>query len=318
MTEKLLIIAHMDDSLFYNFTDYGVEVFKPSDLGQTVDPADITIAFGWNQTAGNQLLNAPNSKLKWIHAISAGVDTLPLAEFAKRNIILTNSSGIHATSIAQSVLAFILHFVRNIDVAMANKPKQHWPAIDEVKPHSMTDFTYTIFGTGHIGQEIARLIKAFGAKTIGINSTGHPVDYFDETLALEHLDDHIWQSDVIINVMPLNDHTRQFYNQQFFNHFNNLFLFVNVGRGPSVNSNDLISALQAGQVQHAALDVFETEPLPANSPFWRMDNVLVTPHSTGQISHFQRIQVELLLKNLPGFVKSGTISQNQVNLDKGY
>ncbi|WP_170999577.1 phosphoglycerate dehydrogenase [Paucilactobacillus kaifaensis] len=318
MSENLLAVSPINDDQVHLLTDLNVNVFKPEDLDVKIAAADITILYGWKPDIGNKLLNTSNSKLKWIHAISAGVDYLPLATIAKLRINLTNASGIHATSISQSVLAYVLHFVRGLDIARKNQEKHYWETNAETQAATISDYHYVVFGTGHIGQQIGRLLQAFGGHTLGVNTSGHPVKYFDETIALDQLDTSVWQSDVIINVLPLTDETHHFYDANFFNHFQNLFLFVNVGRGPSVDSDALITALKNGHVSHAALDVFETEPLPSNSPFWSIDNVLMTPHNTGVIRHFKKTQLELFLPNLHQFLQDGTFKYNQVDLTKGY
>lgn len=319
MTQKnLLLLSEIKPSQETQFTSIGVTLFRPQDLNVTVDPAQINILYGWREPFGSQVLNAPGSQLEWVHAISAGVDYLPLAALTERQIKLTNASGIHATAISQSVLASILHFVRELDIAQVNKQTRHWADRDEQQPHVVADFNYAIFGTGHIGQQIARLLKAFGAHTIGVNTTGHSAPYFDETVAADALTNQVWQADVVVNVMPLTDATHHYFNQSRFNRFDPLFLFVNVGRGPVVDSTAVISAIKSGQIAHAALDVFETEPLPDDSPFWDLPNTLITPHNTGIINHFKQAQVSLFIPNLQQYLQDGTFKTNEVQLTKGY
>lgn len=315
---NLLIISSIKPEQESLFTDAGAAVFYPDQLGNQIQPGEINILYGWNDELGNQVLNAQNSQLKWVHAISAGVDYLPLQTFANRKIKLTNASGIHAEAISQSVISYVLYFTRSLDIATLNQRQKHWADHDENRPHTVSDFSYVIFGTGHIGQQIARLLKTLGAHTIGINTTGHQADYFDETLALSNLDNRVWQADVLINVMPLTDSTHHFFDQTFFDNISSLFLFINVGRGPVVDSNALIDAIKAQSVQHAALDVFEEEPLLSDSPFWTLPNTIITPHNTGVIRHFKQKQVELFIPNLNQFLNNGTFRYNQVNLSKGY
>lgn len=318
MSENLLAMSPINADQVHLLTDLNVNVVTPQDLNKTLAPADVTILYGWKPDIGNQLLNTTNSKLKWIHSITAGVDSLPLATLAQKNILLTNASGIHANAISQSVIAYILHFVRSLDVAGKNKQEKYWQPATEAVPSTISDFQYVVFGTGHIGQQIGRLLQALGGHTIGVNTSGHPVKYFDETVALNQLDDRVWKADVIINVLPLTDETHHFYNADFFNQLKSLFLFVNVGRGSSVDSEALINSLNDGTVRHAALDVFETEPLAQTSPFWEMDNVVITPHNTGLVRHFKKAQLELFLPNLKQFLLDKTFKYNQIDLSKGY
>lgn len=318
MSENLLLISSLTPTQKQKIEQAGVAIFSPEDLGKKVAPADITILFGWDKEIGPKLLALPNSKLKWVHSISAGVDSLPLQEFAAKQIKLSNASGIHAQSISESVVAYILYFVRQLDLANQNKQKHHWAYKPELKAQTVDDFTYVVFGTGHIGQQIARLLKAFNATTIGVNTTGHPVNYFDQTVALDHLTDAVFNADVVINALPLTKETHYYFNQAFFNHFEQLFSFINIGRGPSVNTSDLIAALKADKVLHAGLDVFETEPLPEDNELWDLDQVVITPHTTGYISHFEDAQFKILWPNLQSFLQNQQLSVNEVKLDRGY
>lgn len=316
--EKILLISEIKPEQEHFFTDTGADIFKPADIGIKINPADITIIYGWKPNPGNKILYARNSKLKWIHAISAGVDYLPLEELAERNIKLTNASGIHAEAISQSVLTYILYFVRKIDVSQSDQHIKHWADRDENTPHVVSDFKYAIFGTGHIGSQIARLIKAFGGTTIGINTSGHPAENFDETFGIHDIDEKVLDADIFVNVMPLTTETSHYFDTKFFQRAQSIFLFINVGRGPVVSSSDLISAINNGIVKHAALDVFEEEPLPKDSPFWTVPNTLITPHNTGVIQHFKQAQVNLFIPNLQQFIESGTFKYNEVNISKGY
>ena len=317
-TKNLLIVSPIKDAQRAQFAATGVNLVELDDLNHRVAPSAINIMYGWKAAIGEQLLAAPQSQLEWVHAISAGVDSLPLATLAQRGIKLTNAAGIHAQAISQSVLASILYFVRGLDIASHNQQRQHWAHHDDQTPHVIDDFKYVIFGTGHIGQQIARLLKSFGGYTIGVNTTGHPAEYFDDTISIQSLDSRVWQADVVVNVMPLTDTTHHFFNHELFDQFTHLFLFVNVGRGPVVDSTSVIDGINSGLIQHAALDVFETEPLPADSPFWHLPNTLITPHNTGVITHFKKAQAALLLPNLKQYLTDGTFKTNQVDLTKGY
>lgn len=318
MTENMLFLTELKPEQEQKINNLGVHTFHREDLGEEIEPSDITILVGWDRELGPKLVNDPQTKLKWIHAISAGVDYLPLAEMAAKKILLTNSSGFHAEGISQSVLSYVLYFVRQLDTANENKQLHHWKPQSEQRPQVVKSFTYVVFGTGHIGQEIARLLKAFGATTIGINTTGHPVQYFDQTFPLDQLGPDVFKAEVLINALPLTDETHHYFNGDLFNQFDQIFLFSNVGRGPSVNTTDLLHALDTNQIEHAALDVFEEEPLPAASPLWDYPNVIVTPHMSGIVEHFTDAQFKLIWPNIQSFIQNGQLSINEVNLQKGY
>ncbi|KRM12154.1 NAD(P)-dependent oxidoreductase [Paucilactobacillus suebicus] len=317
-SKNLLVISQITDDQKNVIKKMGINVFGIDDLDVQVSKNEINILYGWNKKIGLDIINADHSSLEWIHAISAGVDSIPMDILSKRNIKLTNASGIHAESISQSVIAFILHFVRGIDNAESNRLNKNWITNENTQPAIISDFDYLIFGTGHIGQQIARLLKSLGGHTTGVNTSGHPAEYFDKTVSIKNVSNQLIHADVIINVMPLTDSTLHYFNYDRFASAKEIFLFINVGRGPVVESKGLIKAINDGTIKHAALDVFEEEPLKSDSPFWTLPNTIITPHNTGVVRHFKNKQMRIFLPNLEQYLKDGTFKSNQVNLNSGY
>ena len=278
--------------------------------------SDVEIMIGWDNKLADELLSE-HASLSWFQAISAGVDYLPLEKFSERSLLLSNASGLHADSISQHVLATILCDYRGIRKAILNQKVQLWKD-DSITYHSLENTNIVIVGTGKIGQRLAELLYPFGPNIFGINTSGHTVSHFKKVYPLNQLLDFLPSMDIVINILPLTDETTGLYNAEFFSSMKKEASFINVGRGPSVNTGDLIEALNKKQLRFAALDVFEEEPLPKNHPLWTMENVLITPHSSGMTPNFQEKFMKIFLENLKSYTKTRSISINQVNLRKGY
>lgn len=277
---------------------------------------NINVLFGYQQTLLEQILAGPN-QLQWLQAISAGVDYLPLTTLKQQHILLSNTSGIHAQPIAEWVLGTLLSYYRGILKAQVRQTQQNW----QRQPSELAQLSnrkLLIFGTGAIGQRIATLASAFGATVTGINHSGHPATGFQQTFALAESQAALAQADVIINALPLTPATTHYFDQTFFQQLTTQPVFINIGRGPSVNEAALQQALKQHQLQFAALDVQQTEPLPQASPLWHQENLLISPHVSGIVEHFKDAVYPIFRHNLQQFLQDGTLAERQVDLDKGY
>lgn len=276
---------------------------------------EIEIIYGWGP-AGKEVLELENNSVKWVQAASAGVDFLDFDRLKKQGVRVTNASGIHKIGIAESVIGMILYQSRGIRESVNAQSNKEWIKINQL--FELKGQTIMIVGTGHIGQEVARLSKAFVMKTVGINRSGRPVDYIDELHTQDDLLQHVPEADIIVNILPLTEQTKHLYNKEFFRQMKQTGLFINVGRGPSVKTEDLIDALNEGQLAFAGLDVVEEEPLPSNSPLWDMENVLLTPHISGVLADYMGSVFAIFEENLVEYVQTGNLLVNEVDLDRGY
>lgn len=281
------------------------------------DLAQVTILLGWGPL-GKEILELPESQLQWIQVISAGVDALPLTELKKRGILLSNTSGIHAQAIAESVLGMLLAHVRGLQTAINQQAQVHWQTLPHKQLTTLTGKKLLIYGTGHIGQRIAALAQALGMETVGVNRSGHAAAHFTATYSMATAQAAVQQADVIVNVMPLTATTNQFFNVDFFAQLQTQPIFINVGRGASVDTTALLRALQGGQISYAALDVVDPEPLPPTHPLWQQENLLLTPHISGIFDGYMQQVNQIFLPNLHQFLENGKLVQNQVDLTRGY
>lgn len=278
---------------------------------------NIEIVYGWDKVKAEEAgLLETEGQLKWIQVASAGVDYMDLDTLKERSILLTNASGIHSVPIAESVIGMLLAYCRKIQQAVVDQSQHHWR--EDQRLIELSGKTIMIVGTGNIGKELGRLSKAFNMKTIGINRSGREVEYMDHIFRQPDMIDHLKKADVVVNILPLTSETKAFFDQKMFAEMKEGTLFVNVGRGPTVNTQDLIQALDDGKVSFAGLDVFETEPLPEDSPLWDRKDVLVTPHISGNAEHYNTRLFNIFEENIQAFVEGEELPRNLVDYDKSY
>ncbi|HCM90041.1 MULTISPECIES: NAD(P)-dependent oxidoreductase [Vagococcus] len=285
------------------------EVIKLEDFKGSIDRVEVM--YGWDETIGKKILMSPTSCLKWIQAQSSGVDHLDLETIKKRQIILTNASGVHINQLSESILGMIFAHTRNLKEAAVNQEKSLWK-----KPKTGTDLfgkTIMIVGTGHIGERLAEILKVFHTKIIGVNRSGRKVPGFDDILTQENIKQRLKEADIVIGLLPGTDETQYFFSSTLFEEMKEGVIFINVGRGSTVKTADLIDYCQNGKIAFAGLDVFEIEPLPENSPLWKLDNVLITPHSSGISDQYYKRLYPIFMENLCSYIEKKKVIKNEIN-----
>lgn len=315
MSHTILALSKLNSAEQDSLYQQGFKILDPETI-TNADYANIEIIYGWDAKLGPAILATPNNHLKWIQSFSAGVDYFPLATLKEAKITLTNASGLKAHPIAQTILGYILHFARGLNYYV----NQHtWQK--NLDQYTIAELPTVIFGTGQIGQELARQLKALGGTVYGINSTGHPVANFDRTFSLANYDEALTLSKVIINVLPATDKTHHFFNEAFFKAATGSFLYVNAGRGVTTDSQALLAAIDNKLIQYAALDVTEEEPLEQNSALWQHPAILLTQH-TSWVEHAGQGPASNLFsifnQNIPAFLNHQTLPVNVVDLSRGY
>jgi len=275
---------------------------------------NVEIIYGWS-ALGNTVLQDPSCNLKWVQLHTAGVDYVDLNAMKEKNIILTNSSGIHGRVIAESVFGMLLSYIRGIGQSIKDQSLKKWRFPNHFM--KLENSTMMIVGAGRIGVEVAQVAKAFHMKTIGVNRTGKAVEHMDVIIKQSEVRDYIPEADVVVNILPLTDQTTYFFNKSVFSRMKRSAVFINVGRGKSVNTKELIESLDEGKLAFAALDVFETEPLPEDSPLWEREDVLITPHISGLLPGYDDKAIAIFEENLKAFVE-GKNMNNVINYEWNY
>ena len=278
----------------------------------------VEIMLGWDPVLGQAILDSDAHSLKWIQANIAGVDSFDFKLLAEKGILLSNMSGIHAIPITETVLGMLLARYRGVADAILAQKQHKWIPASTVTYDQLYGKKMLIIGTGKIGQQLAMTSAAFGVEVSGVSRSGRQLNYFKTVYKQADITPHLAEFDIIVNILPLTKETAHYYNDAFFEQVKPGASFINVGRGPSVDTDALIRALKNGQLSFAGLDVFEEEPLPADHPLWDLDNVMITPHISGLVRHFQQKITEIYSENLTSYLTNQTLARNEVDLNAGY
>ena len=256
------------------------------------------------------LFSAPS--VKWISVGGSGTDHL--APWEPTEVMVTNSAGVAADMMAEYAIGALLYFSLNLPKFLQAKSNRTWFS-GRVEP--LEGKSVLILGLGHTGQAVARRAKAFGMKTIGTRARPAPTEYVDEVFGAEELPD-LWQrADATVVAVPLLESTRGLVSSDAFARMPAGSVFVDISRGGVTNQKDLEAALAAGHLKGAALDVFETEPLPRDSLFWAMENVIITPHCSSVYDGWTLKSVAMFCENLARY-RSGRPLINVVDPIRGY
>ena len=273
---------------------------------------DAEAAFGW---LGKELL-AKARNLRWLQAPQAA----PAAgyyypELVSHSVAVTNFREIYNDHIGAHILAFVLAFARGLHMYLPRQLRREWKKspLEAGDVVHLPEATALIVGLGGIGAEAARLLAAFGVKVLATDARRTaPTEGVAELHPPEALDDLLPRADFVILTVPHTPATEGFFNRARFQHMKKSAFFINIGRGMTTKLDDLVAALQAGEIAGAALDVYEIEPLPAGHPLWTMPNVLLTPHMAGHGPYLDDRRFEIMADNCRAFA-AGSPLRNQVD-----
>ena len=265
---------------------------------------------------GNRKMIDAAPQLKWVQAITAGVDALPLAEIARRGIRLTNGRGIHTIHMAEYAIAAMINLARGFHLMFRNQMRKNWERA--VPQEEISGATVGIIGLGAIGREIARKAAFMGMRVIGVKRTPVPLTDVDTVYGPEDMALVFRQSDYVINLLPATPGTEKMIDRRFFEAMKPTASFINMGRGTTVNEADLIEALRSRRIKALVSDVYETEPLPAASPLWEMENVILTPHICGVSPRYMARAMEIIVHNLEVYLSGTGEMINVVDIAAGY
>ena len=285
--------------------------------GKALGDADPAPTLGW---ATHDIFVSPVSRdfmvtllkassLKWLQSASAGVDHPSFGQLAARGVRVTTSHG-QAIGMADYVLAGVLdHFQRGPERREAQALRE-WRR--GIRIRELNDTRWLVIGLGAIGEAVAARAKAFGADVTGVRRNPAADSAADRIASPDEIVALLPTADVVVLACPLTPATRQMANASFFAAMKPDAILVNVGRGELVDEAALLAALDAGKPARAVLDVFETEPLPADSPFWTHPRVSVTAHASGFGVGQDDRNRDLFLDNLERYL-SGRPLRNEVN-----
>lgn len=252
------------------------------------------------------------TSLKWISVGGSGTDHL--TPWDPGRLTVTNSSGVAADMMAEYALGVMLHFSQGIPGFLAAKSRREWIA-GSMEP--VEGRTVLILGLGGTGQSVARKSKALGLRTLGVRARPQPTPDVDEVFGPDALP-RLWErADFIVSCVPLLPDTKGLVDRTAFAAMKPSTVLVDVSRGGVVEELPLLNALQSGRIRGAALDVFNTEPLPPESPFWELENVIITPHCSSVYDGWELKSVEMFARNLARY-RAGKPLRNVVDPERGY
>ena len=271
---------------------------------------------GWNFRA-TELQEAwpPAGRLRWIHWGGAGVDAVLFPELVASDVLLTNTRGVFDRAMAEYTLGLILSFGKEFSETYAAQREHRW---SYRRTELAAGRSVLVVGVGSIGREIARILKRmdFVVSGVGRSARGSDPD-FGRVHGVSDLNSCLAEVDYVVLVTPLTPQTLGFFGAAQFSAMKPSARFINLGRGELVDEAALLKALEDDQIAGAGLDVFCTEPLPAESPFWDLDNVIVSPHMSGDYRGHQEAMADVFLENFERF-REGRELLNLIDKSLGF
>jgi D-2-hydroxyacid dehydrogenase (NADP+) len=247
----------------------------------------------------------PARNVKWMAVYSAGMDQKRYQDAMKRGIRLTSSAGAQAESVGLACATGVLALARGVPHWLTAQQRREWsPLRGKDVPPDIPGQTAVIVGMGYIGKVIARVLRAAGMKTIGIRRSAGAEQHFDEVQPPSALDSLLPQCDWLVIACPLTPETRNLINARRLALIKPSAGIANIARGEIIDEAALAEALKAKRLRYAYLDVFNTEPLPPESPLWDLPNVLISPHNAGASTGTYARGVEIFLRNLSNYLRA--------------
>lgn len=312
---KALITQNFTQEEMKNLEDLGYDLIfiDERDISITDEIKDIDLMVCFNPFDKIDISLLPN--LKWIQLLSAGINQVPADKVLKQNIILTNNRGGYSVPIAEWIVLKLLEMVNNSRDFYDKQKNKVWKM--DTSLLELHGKSVGFIGTGSIAKEAAKRLEAFGVNLIGINSSGRKADYFHECYSIDNINSAVKICDFIVVAAPYTEKTHHIIDEDVFSNMKDGTYLINIARGSIIDEEALINNLKSGKIKKAALDVFEVEPLPENSPLWEMDNVIITPHNSWASEMNFKRRFEIAYKNMKRY-KNDEELINVIDLSKGY
>jgi D-2-hydroxyacid dehydrogenase (NADP+) len=329
MTVRVLVTGRAGPELFRAIREASPRVEIVTEEGLEVDPALLeTVEVVYGGLGRDRFARA--RCVRWIQVTGAGVNGLLTPEVVASPVRITNASGIHAEPITEHFFGMLLTLTRRLNRAWDQQRAAHWesgPLRDQVG--MLAGRTLGVLGVGAIGTHAARVGAAFGMRVLGLRRSPAPVPYVERVYGPAELEPFLGEADVVFDTLPLTPATTRLLDARAFAAMKPGAIIANVGRGGTIDTAALVEALntgrqtagrersRAGRLGGALLDVTDPEPLPAGHPLWRMENVLITPHYSGNHPGYDERAARIFLENLRRYL-AGEALLNEVDKAEGY
>jgi len=266
------------------------------ELKANIVRAEILMSFGVRLPPG---IFAHASRLKWVHAFGTGVDGIADQETLHRDVLITSTKGIHGPPVAEAALASMLALSRDLPRSVRGQDRRVW---DKWRMRLLDRKIVGILGVGAIAQALAPRCQAMGMTVVGISRTPRPAAGFDRIVPRSDLEHVVGDLDYLVLLLPLEPDTRHIVGDRVLAAMKPTSYLINVARGGVLNDAALVRALENKKLAGAALDVFDQEPLPVDHPFWRMPNVIITPHFGGYYDRYVEDSADQICRNMERFL----------------
>jgi phosphoglycerate dehydrogenase-like enzyme len=260
-------------------------------------------------------------KLRWVHSPAAAVHLLMSPELVASDVVVTNARDVHGPVVAEHALALMLALAKRLPSAMRYQQRHTWAQTElwseKPSPREIAGATLAVVGLGSIGREVARRASALGLRVLAVREHREKGAESAEVFGPDDLDRVLAQADFVVLAAPLTPQTEGLINAARLAAMKRDAYLINVSRGPLVDEAALVEALRSGRIAGAALDVFEPEPLPADSPLWDVENLLITPHTAAVTERLWERHYDLLAENLRRYL-AGEPLLGLVDKHRGY
>ena len=254
------------------------------------------------------------TRVRWIHVLSAGVEKSLSPEIIASPVPMSNGRDLFSRPLAEWVIGSMIYFAYDFRRLLRNQQLHRWEPFDR---EPLFGQTLGIIGLGGIGRALAERVRPFGMRILTVRRTATPDPLVDATFGPAQINEMLAECDFVAVAAPQTKETQGLIGRAQFAAMKPSSVIVNVGRGPVIDEQAMLEALQSHKIHGAALDVFENEPLPAGHPFWDLDNLLISPHTADRTRDLREVAVLFFVENFERFRK-GEPLQNIVNKHAGY
>lgn len=275
-------------------------------VGPHIRDTEILLTYG-SMIEDHVLRDAP--RLKWIHALTTGTDGIDNLPSLRPEVLLTSTRGIHGASMSEAALLAMLAFSRDFVTSLRHQDRRVW---QRRTARLLEGRTVGIFGLGVIGRALAPRCKALGMRVVGVDPLLPETPGVDVLVSWKDVTPLIGDLDFVVLLIPSTPATRGLFDAGVFSRMRKTSFLVNLSRGDVIDDDALAAALRGGQIAGAALDVFRKEPLPADHPFWSLENVIITPHLGGAFDEYPQRALPIIEENFRRYLAGDT--GNMINI----
>ena len=281
------VYCHEDEKVPLSYDELGCDVLVQLDVFSHNRPEDFR-------------------NLKFVQALMVGTDSQPIEKLKSMGVSYASLKGVFDKPIAEFIIMRILDIYKHVRTFEAQQKGHSWKKRFDLL--ELTGKKAALLGTGHIGKETAKRLKAFDAYVDGFSRSGKSADYFDNVYTVDELEERIGQYDIVVVALPLAENIYHLFNDRMFATMKDNSVYINIGRGAVQDETALYNALKSGKLLGAAVDVFENEPLDKDSPMWDMENFFFSPHNSFCGDKNNETTEKIVLDNLRAFIEGGKLN----------